>query len=669
MMMWILILLNIVHPKLYADSGINGELSIVDKIESDSISKSVKDLDEIVITGTRTPKLLKDSPVQTRLISSKDIERTNAIQIEDLLQTEIPGVEFSYAMNQQTHMNFAGFGGQSVLFLVDGERMAGETMDDVDFSRLDINNIERVEIVRGASSALYGSNAGGGVINIISKRPHKKFNLDFKSRFARHGERGYAVSASTKVRNISNILSLSASRIENYDVKNGSNPQTRVVNTIYGHKTLNVNDKLAWNPIDNISLSARVGFFMRELPRDIYNPERYRSYTGSMKGEWKISDCDNLEISYLFDQYDKSQYRKHSGLDIRTYSDVQNSIRAFYTRMFSSAHELTIGVDYLHDFLLNSKLTDIKISQDNFDIFAQHDWQISNKWELVGAIRYDYIHPHNENSSDKDISRLTPKLSIRYKPCAEVNIRTSYGLGFRSPSLKEKYYEFDMSGIWTIKGNPLLKPESSQNVNFSIDYGKGGYNVTAAFNYNYIKNRITTGLPYSLPGDGSQLYLNYINIDYYHNIGAEFTAQAVWKCGISAKCSYAYTHERGVKDKAGNRINDQYMPARPHSITLNADWNKKISDNYILNLAVNGRVLSSVDNYEYKNYYNIAEGTIKIKYPAYTMWKLSVSQTFFKKLKLTFTIDNLFNYQPKYHYLNAPLTDGANFICTLSLNI
>ena len=126
-------------------------------------------LNDVVVTGTRTPKLLKDAPIQTRLITSADIEKADATNAEDLLQQEMPGVEFSYAMNQLKHMNLCGFGGQGILFLVDGERLAGETMDDVDFTRLNMANVERIEIVKGAASALYGSNAGGGVINIITK--------------------------------------------------------------------------------------------------------------------------------------------------------------------------------------------------------------------------------------------------------------------------------------------------------------------------------------------------------------------------------------------------------------------------------------------------------------------------------------------------------------------
>ena len=118
----------------------------------DSISAQFN-LDEVVVTGTRTPKFLKDVPIQTRVINAKELAKLDATNVQDLLQQELPGVEFSYAMNQQTHLNFSGFGGQGVLFLVDGERLAGETMDDVDFTRLNMDNVERIEIVKGAASA------------------------------------------------------------------------------------------------------------------------------------------------------------------------------------------------------------------------------------------------------------------------------------------------------------------------------------------------------------------------------------------------------------------------------------------------------------------------------------------------------------------------------------
>lgn len=173
-------------------------LASAQKVQEDVVDEAFLDtifaedsLAEVVVTGTRTPKFLKETPIQTRVISARDIARQDATNVQDLLQQELPGVEFSYAMNQQTHLNFSGFGGQGVLFLVDGERLAGETMDDVDFSRLAMDNVERIEIVKGAASALYGSNAVGGVVNIITKKADQPWTLNLNGRLSKHGGQRY----------------------------------------------------------------------------------------------------------------------------------------------------------------------------------------------------------------------------------------------------------------------------------------------------------------------------------------------------------------------------------------------------------------------------------------------------------------------------------------------
>ena len=143
------------------------DITASDTLRSDSMLMR-HDMDELVVTATRTPRPIKDAPVLTRVLNRRDIVLSDALNLSDLLGREMPGVEFTYSMNQQVNMNMGGFAGQSVLVLVDGERLAGETMENVDFSRLNLNNVERIEIVRGAQSALYGAGAVGGVINIIT---------------------------------------------------------------------------------------------------------------------------------------------------------------------------------------------------------------------------------------------------------------------------------------------------------------------------------------------------------------------------------------------------------------------------------------------------------------------------------------------------------------------
>ena len=633
----------------------------MDEAYLDSISRQF-DLQEVVVTGTRTPKFLKDTPIQTRVITSKDIARVDATNVQDLLQQEMPGIEFSYAMNQQTHLNFSGFGGQGVLFLVDGERLAGETMDDVDFTRLNMDNVERIEIVKGAASALYGSNATGGVINIITKHATQPWTLNVNGRYAKHNEQRYGASFGLNGKHWSNMLTANFNRIDNYDVHSAPNPVTRVISTIYGDKTMNFKEQLTWSPSEKLSLTGRAGYFFRETTRTTDLPERYRDFTGGLRLNWNISDNDVLQANYAFDQYDKSDYQKLRNLDIRDYSNVQNTFRMLYNHSFEGGDVLTIGADYLHDYLYNTNLEGEVKKQDSWDVFAQYDWRITEQLEAVGAVRYDYF-------SDGNDSHVTPKLNLCYKPLRNLAIRAGYGMGFRAPTLKEKYYNFDMSGIWIVEGNPDLKSEISHNFNLSAEYTKGHYNFTASSYYNKVKNKLSTSAPYFKSASDKLPYLPYTNLDSYSVYGGEVGIQARWNNGFSSRITYAYTKEQLAKDKEGHTINNQYIPAREHALNLRFDYDHQFTKNYGLSVGLNGRVLSGVENVEYKNYYDVSEGTVTVSYPAYTLWKLSLVQRIGKAVKVNAALDNLFNYRPKHYYLNCPLTDGINFQVGLSIDI
>ena len=630
----------------------------------DSIEQSVPDIDlsEIVVTATRAPRALKETPVQTRLISARDIAMCDASDIEDLLRQELPGIEFSYAMNQQTHLNFNGLGGQSVLFLVDGERLAGETMDDVDFSRIDMTDVDHIEIVKGASSALYGSSAGGGVVNIITRKASVPWRMSASARLARHNEQRYNLSVSAKGRYISNELAAYRSSVDNYDVHSAPDPITRVVSTIYGSRIWNVRDRITVTPTENMSLSARAGFYFRELPKSTDSPERYRDYTGGLRAEWLMSDMNRMEVAYAFDQYDKSVYHRIPGLDVRDYSNVQNSVRGLYTHTFGDGTTLLAGIDYMHDYMRNTKLADPEHSQNSFDVFGQYDWIINDRWEVVGALRYDYF-------SDSRESRLTPKVNARFRARRNLTLRAGYGMGFRAPSMKEKYYQFDMSGIWIVNGNPNLKPEESHNLTLSAEYVRGSYSATVSAYYNNIHNKITTGLPYYRPDDATQLYLDYANLKSYAVWGGEVNLNARWSNGLSARIVYALTEEHSPSDRDGHTIANQYIPARRHSVTARMGWERRFSRTYALNMILSGRVLSGVRNIEYRNYYDVSEGTVDVNYPAYTIWKFSMVHNLSKHIRVSLAVDSLFDYKPKYYYLNCPLTDGANFMVGLALEI
>ena len=300
---------------------------------------------------------------------------------------------------------------------------------------------------------------------------------------------------------------------------------------------------------------------------------------------------------------------------------------------------------------------DKKFSQNIFDAFAQYDWLINPQWELVGALRYDHF-------SDTDNSRFTPKVSVRYQTADNLNLRFGYGMGFRAPSLKERYYNFDMANIWIVQGNPNLKAETSHNFTASADYTTGHYNFTLSAYYNDVRNKIATGVPHYLPDD---------------IVLRAFTPKQTERVFLKAermqanKFSLFFTYGDSImltpKDKDGNTANNQYIPARHHSLTARVDWDKQWTRRYGLRLSLNGRFLSSVKNTEYVDYYDIAKGTSTIHYPAYTLWRLSAVQRFGTAFKLTLAADNILNYRPKHYYFNSPMTDGINLMAGLSIDI
>ena len=516
--------------------------------------------------------------------------------------------------------------------------------------------------MKGASSALYGSSAAGGVVNIITKNATEPWTLNLNGRYAKHNDQRYGGVFGLNSKHWSNAFSANYHNLDNYNVTSAANPVTRVISTIYGERTVDFKDKLTWRPSDRLSVGARAGYFFRETTRTVNLPERYRDFSGGLRLDWLISKDDNLQASYAFDQYDKSDYQQLRHLDIRDYSNVQNTFRLLYSHAFGETAMLTAGADYMHDYLYNTYLTGAAREQDCYDVFAQYDWNITDKLEAVAAVRYDYF-------SDRQNSQFTPKLNLRYKLNRRLVLRAGYGMGFRAPSLKERYYNFDMAGIWIVEGNEHLKAEKSHNFTLSAEYSRANCSLAVSTFYNNVSNKISTSAPYFKSIEDKLPYLPYTNLANYRLFGADVSVQGRWQNGISARLTYAHTKERLPKDKEGNTINNQYIPARAHALNASVDYDHQFTKRYGIYASLNGRLLSGTENVEFKNYYDVTEGTVKVEYPAYTMWKLSLKQRIGKAVSITTALDNLLNYRPKHYYLNSPLTDGITFQVGVSIDV
>ena len=611
-------------------------------VENFTLAESQELLETVVVTATRTPKLLKDVPIITRVISAEEIERADVVHIGELLETELPGLEFSYSMNQQVSLNMQGFGGNSVLFLVDGERLAGETLDNIDYNRLTLDNVARVEIVKGAASSLYGSNAVGGVVNIITKEPSEPWSVNVNTRYSTLGEKVGSLSAGFKAGKLSGLTNAQYVQSDSIPLKNDGD-----YSKIYGSWNYNIKQQLVYRPFDGLKLTGKAGYYFRQRDASEDVKDNYRDFSGSLKAEYDFGESDNLTLSYTFDQYDKSDFLVANRRDVREYSNVQHNVRALWSHSFGENDNIVFGGDFMRDYLLSYQFEDGDKMQYTGDLFGQLDWNPTERLNFVSGLRFDYF-------SDRGLFHASPKLGAMYK-IGNCSVRASYAGGFRAPTLKEMYMSFNMANIFMIYGNPDLEPEESHNFSLSAEYMTRRYNLTVTGYYNLVDNRITTAWSEALKG---QLYTNMAPLQV---AGVDLNFSAAYDFGLKYRISYTYTHERIEKGQP------MTSSTRPHSATVKIEYGKDWRV-YGFDVALTGRLMSAVTSDVYTSLTDYTQ-TERQTYPGYTMWKLSIAQRIWHGIRLNAVIDNLFNYIPDYYYNNTPATIGTTLSLGLSLDL
>ena len=630
------------------------------------------ELDPIVVTASHSPKTLKDAPVVTRLITLHDIKIADATNIQDMLIQEIPGLEFGFAMAQETSLNMSGFGGNSILFLVDGERMAGETMDNVDYNRMNLDNVGRIEIVKGSSSALYGSNAVGGVVNIISRENIEPWTANASTRFNSFGNE-WRNSANFSFNNTkwNSQTSFQHTDVDPIDLPKAHSSEEIAMelmkkaqglpydesvliddsnlSRLYGQKTYNIKERLTWRPSDRLTLIGRGGYFFRTSERDTYD-YHFNGYSAGLKGKYEWDYFRHLELSYAFDQYDKANFmpdgtRTHD----HDYSNRQHVVHALYSHSFGK-NGLILGADFMHDYLTTYQFIDNSShSQNNIDAFAQFDWNITPQLNIVGSARYDYFSASAKKA-------LTARLAVVYK-FPWMTFRANYASGFRAPTLKEMYMHFDMGNMgYMIIGNPDLEPEKSHNFNIAIERQNrirnggvldGVYNFTLMGYCNIFDKRITT-IDHTYEDMQSALYWNEDGVNVW---GVDVSIGHFFDCGMTIKVNYSWMHE------TGNVLFSQFSQPRSHSLTWRLGYGHRFSRHYALDAALSGRSQGKPQS----GRKDVDQG--------YTIWKLMLQHHVWRGVNINTAIDNLFNYKPKSYYYCSPLTKGTSFSIGLSVDL
>ena len=631
-------------------------------------------LDPVVVTATHSPKALKDAPVVTRLITLHDIKITDATNIQDMLTYEIPALEFGFAMSQETSLRMSGFGGNAVLFLVDGERMAGETMDNVDYNRMNLDNVGRIEIVKGASSALYGSNAVGGVVNIISRENLEPWTANVNSRYNSFGhEWRHGAGFSFNTEKWNSQTSFQHTSIDPVNLpKPHSSEEIAIellkkakglpydesvlqddsnLSRLYGQTTYNVKERLTWRATDQLTLTGRGSYFFRTSERDTHD-YHFNGYSAGLKGRYAWDHDRHLELSYAFDQYDKANFMPDgTRTNDHDYTNRQHVVHALYSHSFGK-NSLLVGGDYLNDYLSTYQfIAGTNHSQGNVDGYAQFDWNVTDQLNVVGSVRYDYFSASAKKA-------LTERLAVVYKQ-PWMTFRANYASGFRAPTLKEMYMHFDMGNMgYLLRGNPDLEPEKSHNINVAVERTNrinnsgflldGRYNFTLMGYCNIFDKRITTIDGGLYEGMESALYWNEDGITVW---GVDFSMGHIWDWGLSLKINYSWLHE------TGSVFFSQFNQPRSHSCTWRIGYDHRFSRHYALDAALSGRSQGKPQS----GRSDVDQG--------YTIWRLMLQHHIWRGINVNTAVDNLFNYKPKSYYYYSPLTTGTSFSVGLSVDL
>lgn len=657
-------------------------------------------INEVVVTGSRTARPIKMSPVTTQVLGGKALVDAGYSNLQQALQQETPGLNIQ-KVGFGNEISMQGLDARHVLFLMDGERMTGDMAGNLDYERFNLHAIDRVEIVKGASSTLYGSRAAGAVINLITKKTDKPLSIDAGIRYGQMNERNYKhpqpkdflymfeqnadrpnlqswVSAGFKAGKFTSQTDVWYSESDAfymYQAENDKKVYTKEANPflphditvvsnavrppmgIEGKEHITVSQKLYYNPNPNLSvLVYGSSFFMNtyDLIQDMTFSQA-RDWTAGTKVTYHVKDWFSVTGSLHADFYDR--FKRHERIDKRQ-KDYESSIyqpRLTVTSNYFNGHSLILGMEHTSDELTSDRFSgnanhDLKTrALKETEYFLQDEWTINPRWMISAGIRTNFSKAFGFMGM--------PKVAAKYSPDKHWSLRANYSMGYRSPSIKELFFNWDHLGMFMIRGNENMRPEKNNYFSLGAEYSNDRLFVSGTAYGNYFRDKIEgVWRIYDM-----QYNFEYTNLSQQRLLGLEVLARwSVLDC-LTLNGTYSFVN---VSKNKGIQVNT----TSPHAATASMDY-KYMKKNYRLNAVfsasymggkkfdVQDRVFVKEENKSYDAYF-------RCDLPQYVLCNLSVSQTFWNKVKLTLGMDNLFNYVPKtlgsgITMFNVPATAGA----------
>lgn len=614
--------------------------------QSDPDSLKTYNLEEVVVTGQFEPQSVEKSVFKIRTIPMERILARGAVRLEDVLKTEL-NIRFDQDLATGTSkISMQGLEGQNVKLLIDGIPQVGRQSTDNSFNinQVNVNSIERIEIIEGPMSVIYGADALAGVINIITrKNPDGK--LDLTARV--HEESvGKEYGLDRGIHNESAGVAYSKDKFN-----------TRVDfsrNFFGGFRNDTIAREEQWHPKSQWLGNALLGFngersrvYYRAdyMYEDIYNPGAFASGTAfdqnyistrlmhQLQGAHTFNTRFSFNGAFSYTNYSRKTRSTNvtestgdvrlalgEGLQDRTTFNGATFRGTFQYRINNT---LTIqpGFDLNHETGEGGRIKPGQHPIGDYAVFLSAEWNVTSRVQLRPGLRTTY-------NTQYDAPPVMPSINTKVNLTERTDLKLSYGRGFRAPSLRELYFNF-IDASHNIIGNPDLKPETSNSFNASWNWrvieqdGTGKLTTAIGGFYNDVNDRIDYGL-----NGGTTTTL--INISRYKTKG--LTWNNTWRnrrWNINAGASYTGKYPEIRGDELPEFIYTPEITATGTYRTLKGGWNFSVYYKYT------GKTPFSA----------IAKnGDLYIaKADAYHWADASIQKQFFKNFTATAGIRNLFN--------------------------
>ena len=645
-------------------------------------------LDTMVVTATRTAMTVKETPSTVEIVDSKKLEQTQAKTLHDALKGAL-GVNVFNDFQGRSNVSIRGSESRHVLIMVDGKRLGGEaaynSANAWDVDRIRMEDVERVEIIRGPAGALYGSDAMGGVINVITKTPDKTTaDINYEYGWYEDGKgAGYK----------GNLYLQGAEGNYSYKINAGLNKNRPYLDpkgsgdsmNFYGKQqplSLNVGYKfdngnkltVDYSKIkeeNQKSTTTRKIMVPSKVWQDqvqtIWNNNKRTDYAITYQGSDDKQDWMFRAYKSVFDKNYKNQNNTrmtmmgHTGKwtlqapKVDTVKRTLSVIEGKDTFNLSDKNKLTAGFEYRKDQSEGTRLKKPNTSlsgssaHDAFDkadinymaAYVQDEFRPNDKWLIIPSVRFDH--------SDQFSNKLTSNLAATYNAADDVRIKAAIGQGYKTPTVNDLYIFWEMyaanpggKGQFYV-GNPDLKPEKSLSYELSIEKDWGDRStVHLGLFRNEVKDligtywtgKLTDDDPVMYPGVSGDMIMAYENIPEALLQGVELYGSHRIGKDIYLNAGYTFLD---AKDKtAGTRLKDRAK----HQVTFGVSYQPE--NIYAWDLSFD---LVSNIGYYFNNGDKSTMGNFVYETKDFTIANIMASRHLNKDTKIYLGIDNISNHQ------------------------